>query len=224
MIFEVFIGPQYIFYHEAQILIGIGRMNSILRHYLRQTVDEIPLLRNTQPDIEIFQTYFRIEAPHHFQGGAAKHQRRGGRDQFPFEKNVIEIKPQRHDVALLLFAVRQKPSFGIDEFDVAAAYPRFGMRRHVRGLRRDPPRQHDVVRTERHDQAAFGALDGGIERAAQPLIVLGLKIEPEFGLQTGYDLDTAVAGAVIDHQQFQIRVILRQHAANRRFDIAGVIV
>ena len=128
------------------------------------------------------------------------------------------------NIALLLLHVRQRGTIGIHKFNVAATYSGFGMCIHERSLRCDTSRQHDVIGAKRYDQAAFRASDGLIQGATQPFVLLRMKIKPKFSLQTSNAFNAVVAGAVIDHEQIQVRIVLSQYAADGRFDILCVII
>ncbi|MNY42420.1 hypothetical protein D3C86_1773090 [compost metagenome] len=94
----------------------------------------------------------------------------------------------------------------------------------MRDLGGDSLRQHDVIRTEWHDQAALGPGNRTVEGVGQPLVFLDPEVETMDGLQRLDPLDAVIFRAIVDHQQLNILVGLVEDAENAFLDVSGVVV
>ncbi|MND65064.1 hypothetical protein D3C80_564240 [compost metagenome] len=198
-------------------------MLAIARHQHIQTIDEVTGMGHLQLDQQVFQANGRVETAHLVQRFAADHQGRRRRIGLALEEHVVEIQTtERHIPTLALLGV--EIAVGIDQFDVTGANADLGLALHMRDLSGDSLRQHDVIRTERHDQAALGPGNCTVEGVGQPLVFLNPEVEAMDGLQCLDPLDAVILRAVVDHQQLDVPIGLVEDAENAFLDVRGMVV
>lgn len=199
-------------------------MLAVLGEDLAKNVDDVASLGHRQFDIDIFQAYVRIETADLLQGFPPEHQGGRHRARLAVQEQVIEVEMAERQVAFALLLSRHDPAIGVDDLDIARADTYLGLVPHVCHLFLQALRQHDVVRTERHDEISPGPGDRLVERSRQSLVLLDPEVEAVLRLEPAQKLDAAIAGTIVHHQQFHVAVCLRSHAGNARFYVLFVVI
>jgi len=220
MVCKLSIGLQNILSHEAVVQVRVIAMHPVKGEDFIQHIDEVTRPGDTQLDQQILQAYGGIEASHPLQRLAAEQQRRRRCALFAIEEDILEVQTPV-SMALCLSSIR---ALSVDLLDAAGADADVGLVRQIGDLGRDTPGQHDVVRPERGDQASPGPGDGGVERPRQPLVGLHLKIESVESLQPADSLHTVIARTIVNDQQLNMGVSLRQDARDGSLYVGSVVV
>ena len=187
------------------VLVRVAGVLAILGHHHVKGVDGVARRSNLQLDQQVFQRNLRIETTDLLQHFPTNQHGRRRRERLAVQEQVVEIQTAKRHIATL-FLLRVQVAVAVDQFDIAGTHAHLWLAVHIRHLSGDTVRQHDVIRTERCDQAALGASNRTVQGGAEPLVLLHLEIKAVLGLQTLDAFDAVILGAVVDHQQLDIGV------------------
>lgn len=123
-----------------------------------------------------------------------------------------------------MFALRIKTTLTVYNLYIGRTQPHFRLARKILNLSLQSLRKHNVIRTERDNERALGPGNCFIKGSAEPLVLLNPEVETVTPLQELDALDTIITGAIINNQQLNVRVGLRQNTGNACFNVLTVIV
>ena len=180
VIAELAVRLEYVVHHETGVLVRIGGMLAVLGEDLAKNVNDVASLGHRQFDVDIFQAYVRIETADLLQGFPPEHQGGRHRARLAVQEQVIEVETAERQVAFALLLTRHDPAIGVDDLDIARADTYLGLVPHVCHLFLQALRQHDVVRTERHDEISRALAIASLSVFDSPWFCWTLRSKPYF--------------------------------------------
>ena len=137
-------------------------------------------------------------------------------------RNVHVAAAQLFQVGLGSREVADHLAFSVDPVAVTVNHAHLGVVLQLPDRRTDSPRVENVIRVEPRQDLAGGTREALVDGVGLPLVFLALPICQAIGVFLD-NFKAAVAGAAIDDDVFNVRIVLLEHAAHGLLEEARLV-